>query len=151
MDDPLLDKMQALMGKYQTTAATADAPVTENGPLMMPDYDTTLIFPILTDIVKLGDAVFHDPQPHSITPEAATEISDDTANHIAQQVLQEVDAQFKAQIAALIAPRLQQAMDDTLAALLPQFTIHIEHIIHETLVKEFARHGITLKQTGDSV
>lgn len=150
MEEPLLDKMQSLMEKYQTTATPGDT-AAENGSLTMPDYDTTLIFPILTDIVKLGDAVFQDPQPHNITQEAATEISDDTANHIAQQVLQEVDAQFKAQITALIAPRLQQAMDDTLAALLPQFTIHIEHIIHETLIKEFARHGITLKQTGDSV
>lgn len=42
-------------------------------------------------------------------------------------------------------------MDDTIALLLPQLTINIEHIVQETLVSEFARYGITLKQPNDSV
>ena len=146
MDEPLLDKMQALMGKYHNPAADTPA-----APLVMPDYDTTLSFPILTDIVKLGDAVFHDPQSVIAPDINAPAISADTASQIAEHVLHEVDAQMQHQVTTLIAPRLQQAMDETLAVLLPQLTINIEHIIHETLVKEFARHGITLKQTDDSV
>lgn len=149
MDEPLLDKMQALMGKYHTPAA--DTPAASTEPLVMPDYDTTLTFPILTDIVKLGDAVFHDPQPAAPLPASTSAISADTANQIAQQVLHEVDAQMQNQVTALIAPRLQQAMDETLAALLPQLTVNIEHIIHETLIKEFARHGIPLNKGDDSV
>ena len=151
MDEPLLDKMQALMGKYHTANAAGATHSIEADPLTLPDYETTLTFPILTDIVKLGDAVFHDPQlipdPFS-TPD---EITVDTADQIARRVLHEVDTQLSSQVTALIAPRLQQALDETLAALLPQLTINIQHIIHDTLVKEFANHGIPLNPTDDSV
>ena len=145
MEEPLLDKMQALMGKYQAPST----PITDATPLVMPDCDTTLIFPILTDIVKLGDAVFHDPQPE--TPPQHTEVAEvhipaDTANDIAMKILSTVDAQLKNEVKHLIAPHLQHAMDETLAALLPQLTVNIENIIHETLVQEFARHGIVLNQ-----
>ena len=149
MDDPLLDKMQALMGKYHAPVADAAAPHTE--PLVIPDHDTAPAFPILTDIVKLGDAVFHDPQTVAAPQTDAGTISADASNQIAQQILHAVDAQMQNQVTALIAPRLQQAMDEALAALLPQLTVNIEHIIHETLVKEFARRGIPLNKDDDSV
>jgi hypothetical protein len=146
MDDPLLDKMQALMGKYHTPSPAHPAE-----DELIADIDDNVGYPVLTDIVKLGDAVFHDPQP-AAKPQAATStINANTANLIAQQILNEVDEQLRNQVTSLIAPQLQQAMDETLAVLLPQLTVHIEHIVHETLVQEFARHGIPLNKGDDSV
>ena len=147
MEDPLLDKMQALMGKYHAPTS----PVSDAEPLVMPDCDTAMTFPILTDIVKLGDAVFHDPQPETPPAQTVPAPASVSVEQIAQQVLSAVDMQLQTQVNQLIAPRLQQAMDETLALLLPQLTINIENIIHETLVKEFARHGIPLNQADDSV
>ena len=151
MDEPLLDKMQALIGKYHTTSAAGANQSPEVGPVMLTDHETALTFPILTDIVKLGDAVFHDPQliPDPFSPH--DEIAADTADQIARRVLREVDTQLQSQVTALVAPRIQQALDETLAALLPQLTINIQHIIHDTLVQEFANHGIPLKPIDDSV
>ncbi|WP_124950688.1 hypothetical protein [Sulfuriferula thiophila] len=150
MEEPLLDKMQALMGKYHApTNAVSDVT-----PLVIPDCDTAMTFPILTDIVKLGDAVFHDPQPETPPAQAVpapASVSADTVEQIALQVLSAVDMQLQTQVNQLIAPRLQQAMDETLALLLPQLTINIENIIHEALVKEFAHHGIPLNRADDSV
>lgn len=151
MDEPLLDKMQALIGKYHTANAAGSTQQIETAPTMLSDHETTMTFPILTDIVKLGDAVFHDPQiiPDPFSPH--DEIAADTADQIARRVLREVDTQLQSQVTALVAPRIQHALDETLAALLPQLTVNIQHIIHDTLVQEFANHGIALKPTDDSV
>ena len=131
----------------------AEDPYGINKPLIMADGDTTIKFPCLTDIVKLGDAVFHDPQlpvaPQPSEP-ASTEAHVSTSDQIAQEVLSAIDSKLLEQVNKSIAPKLQQAMDETLAALLPQLAIHIEHIVHETLISEFERHGIPLNQSSNS-
>ncbi|MHB1677478.1 MAG: hypothetical protein ACYCSS_08065 [Sulfuriferula sp.] len=150
MDDPLLNKMQMLMGKYQLSSITS-GDIEIQGPNLPEDKKSG--FPVLTDIVKLGDAVFHAHTPdhqnaeYDATPGTQT---NDTASQIAQQILTVIDAQLKNQIDTLITPRLQRAMDETLAVLLPQLVINIEAVIHETLVKECSRHGIPLKDGEDS-
>jgi DNA phosphorothioation-dependent restriction protein DptG len=150
MDDPIIDKMDALIGRYQTNPFAPAANPPE--PLVMPEFDTVMNFPVLTDIVQLGDAVFNNAAPTPPTTSIPSqEINAETQTTIATHVLQSINQQLQTQITNLIAPQLQQAMDDTIALLLPQLTINIEHIVHETLINEFKRYGITLKQPDDSV
>lgn len=149
MDDPIIDKMDALIGRYQTNPFAPAANPPE--PLVMPEYDTVMNFPVLTDIVQLGDAVFNDAAPTPPVSPATEEISAESQATIANNILQTINQQLQTQITSLIAPQLQQAMDDTIALLLPQLTINIEHIVQETLISEFAHYGITLKQPDDSV
>ncbi|MEQ1668952.1 MAG: hypothetical protein ABL868_10900 [Sulfuriferula sp.] len=157
MDEPIIDKMDALIGRYQSNpfapAAIPPEPLVMPNceTLIMPDYASKPSFPVLTDIVQLGDAVFNDTAPLPPEPAAAAAISDETTQEIAHNILQTVNAQLQTQVTSLIAPKLQQAMDDTFALLLPQLTINIEHIVQQTLTNEFARYGITLKQADDSV
>ena len=151
MDDPLIDKMQALMGKYQQPAVSHGAAPAQNSAMLA---DSRSGFPVLTDIVQLGDAVFHstlaDPPAPESEPSAIT-LHNDSANQIAQQVLDIIDAQLQQQVDMLVTPRLQRAMDEVLATLLPQLIINIESIVHETLIKEFSRHGIPLKNTNPDI
>ena len=151
MDDPLIDKMQALMGKYQQPAVSHGGAQTQNSAILA---DSRSGFPVLTDIVQLGDAVFHsnlaDPAAPASDPPAIT-LHNESANQIAQQILDVIDAQLHKQVDMLVTPRLQHAMDEVLATLLPQLIINIESIVHETLIKEFSRHGILLKNSKDSV
>lgn len=149
MEDPIIDKMDALIGRYQTNpfAPAANPPET----LIMPEYDTVMNFPVLTDIVQLGDAVFNDAAPTPPASPLTEEISTESQATIASNILQSINQQLQTQITSLIAPQLQQAMDDTIALLLPQLTVNIEYIVQETLISEFARYGITLKQPDDSV
>jgi DNA phosphorothioation-dependent restriction protein DptG len=150
MDDPIIDKMDALIGRYQTNPFAPAANPPE--PLVMPEFDTVMNFPVLTDIVQLGDAVFNHAAPTPPTTSTSTEkINAETQATIASNILQTINHQLQMQITNLIAPQLQQAMDDTIALLLPQLTINIEHIVHETLISEFKRYGITLKRPNDSV
>lgn len=145
MDDPLLNKMQQLMGKYQS--ASLGAGDTEIQGLTGTE-DKQTAYPVLTDIVKLGDAVFQtqaadtEPMAHADPPILQSE---ETANQIARQILTVIDAQLKNQIDTLITPRLQHAMDETLAVLLPQLVVNMEAVIHEALIKECSRRGILLK------
>lgn len=151
MDDPLLDKLQTLMGKYQQPVIARTVPQPADLPV---HADNKAGFPILTDIVQLGDAVFHGNLPDLPAPPdepPSTTLHSDSANQIAQQILNVIDAQLQNQVDRLVTPRLQQAMDEVLATLLPQLMINIESIVHETLVKEFAHHGIPLKRSKDSV
>lgn len=151
MSDPLLDKMQNLMDKYQHSPLLSDPDDAEiSGPAA--DGRKSGI-PVLTDIVKLGDAVFHD---QSVEIPAATAVMsaaerNAAASEISSQILTVVDAQLQNQIDALITPRLQRALDETLAVLLPQVVANIETAIRETLVEECARHGISLKDDQESV
>lgn len=144
MDDPLLDKMQQLMGKYQPSSL-ASGETDIQGPYQPDDKQT--VFPVLTDIVKLGDAVFQagtDAGSTGPTENPAAQ-PEDTANQIARQILAVIDAQLKNQIDTLITPRLQHAMDETLAVLLPQLVVNIEAVIHETIIQECSRRGITFR------
>lgn len=157
MDDPIIDKMDALMGRYQSNpfapAAVPPEPLVMPNceTLIMPDYATKPSFPVLTDIVQLGDAVFNDLAPTPPVISTPTSINADTEHEIANNILKTVNQQLQTQITNLIAPQLQQTMDDTIALLLPQLAINIEHIVRQTLTNEFARYGITLKQADDSV
>lgn len=151
MDDPLLSKMQMLMEKYQPSSMPPDN-IEIHGPHVPEEKKIGL--PVLTDIVKLGDAVFQDniPRPqhakYGLIPGVqATE----TADQIALQILIAIDAHLKNQVDTLITPHLQHAMDETLAVLLPQLVINIEAVIHETLAKECSRYGISLKDSKESV
>lgn len=155
MDDPIIDKMDALMGRYQSNPFAPAAVPPE--PLVMPNYETLIMpdyatkpsFPVLTDIVQLGDAVFNDLAPTPPVISTPTSINADTEQKIANNILKTVNQQLQTQITNLIAPQLQQTMDDTIALLLPQLAINIEHIVQQTLINEFARYGITLKQADD--
>lgn len=145
MDDPLLNKMQQLMGKYQPSSL-APGETDLQGPYQ-PD-DRQAVFPVLTDIVKLGDAVFQagatDVERSGQAENPAIQ-PEETANQIARQILAVIDAQLKNQIDTLITPRLQRAMDETLAVLLPQLVVNIEAVIHETIIQECSRRGITFR------
>ncbi|HET9113664.1 MAG TPA: hypothetical protein VFN66_07320 [Burkholderiales bacterium] len=144
MDEPLLDKMQQLMGKYQASSLAPETAIQGSHP---PDGRQPA-FPVLTDIVKLGDAVFQagatGTEPGSQSENAAAQ-SGETADQIARQILAVIDAQLKTQIDTLITPRLKHAMDETLAVLLPQLVVNIEAVIHETIVAECNRRGITFQ------
>ncbi|NOT16601.1 MAG: hypothetical protein HOP20_00870 [Sulfuriferula sp.] len=155
MDEPIIDKMDALIGRYQSNpfapAAMPPEPlaINKDEPLSTPSkHINASSFPVLTDIIQLGDAVFNETVP--VPPATNTTINDETTQEITDNILQAVNAQLQTQVTSLIAPKLQQAMDDTFALLLPQLTINIEQIIQETITNEFARYGITLKQADDA-
>ncbi len=144
MDEPLLDKMQQLMGKYQASSLAPETAL--HGP-HQPDGKQP-VFPVLTDIVRLGDAVFQagaTDAEHNGQAENAAAQPGETADQIAKQILAVIDAQLKNQIDTLITPRLKHAMDETLAVLLPQLVVNIEAVIHETIVAECNRRGITFQ------
>ncbi len=142
MDEPLLDKMQQLMDKYQAPSLASETAI--QGPHQSDGKQP--VFPVLTDIVKLGDAVFHTGQEDGGTgsqTDIAAQPAAETADQIARQILAVIDAQLKTQIDTLITPRLKHAMDETLAVLLPQLVVNIEAAVHETIAAECTRRGIT--------
>lgn len=104
MDDPIIDKMDALIGRYQTNPFAPAANPPE--PLVMPEYDTVMNFPVLTDIVQLGDAVFNDAAPTPPASSVAEEIDAESQATIANNILQTINQQLQTQITSLIAPQL---------------------------------------------
>ncbi len=105
MSDPVFDKMQQLMGKYQGASA-------QNDPL--PGEP-----PVLTEIVRLGSAVQH-AQPASAGLHSH-------ASSMAAQIARDIEPRLQQEFDTLLSAQINQAVQLAVANTLP--------ILHERLTK----------------
>ena len=148
MSEPLFDKMQQLMAKYQTPlppVATPPSPPTAADEL-----------PVLTDLVRLGDAA---PQPHTDATDATDSVAatrQPTAAQPAQSVSAAALDQMAHHIMLCIETRLhdefqplahalvRQAVDDALSESLHLMQEQIATLVRASVRDTLHEHGISV-------
>ena len=124
MQDPVLEKMQQLMQKYQgqpDSTPAARSLVTGNA------------VPILRNIVKLGDAI----PPQRDTTDAPF-LSTKLINTLHSQIEQELQAQLK----PLLAEHLQRVLTQAIADSLPELQQQFQTLIHDSVQHALDRQGL---------
>lgn len=163
--DQLLDKMQALMGKHRDAPLMlgAEAETDADAAISMDDLRAANPFPVLTDIVRRGDALA-DAAPAPASPEVpdsaaertpaieagapvpaaltSSEQAEQLATAVATHVLGMLDGHLEHAVNTVIAQRLRRVVDETLSTLLTELALDMEAIVREAVSAELARHGI---------
>lgn len=119
MSDPVFDKMQNLMGKYQGTTAHA---VNPSEP------------PILTDVVRLGNAIRADQiaqLPES--PSSHDEPHQELVNRIMQDMELRLLREFDDLVTSQIIETVNTVLADTLPALHDRLRALVRQSIEDTL------------------
>jgi hypothetical protein len=147
-DNPLLNKMEALMKKHRGSAGLPPA-------VHKPAPDAWL--PVLTDVVKRGmapDLSRTDALPENLTqpaspspasqveptPEAAIKIpAADTAiltDTLAKQLMSELAPKLSAVMEKQIAAELRKNFDDSVSSLLSQLDVNVREIVREAVAEK---------------
>lgn len=171
--DQLLDKMQALIGKHRDAPSTpeTEAKTDADAAISMDDLRAADPFPVLTDIVRRGDALANTaPAPTSpeapdstaehppvapagaLAPAALTssEQAEQLATAVATHVLGMLDGHLEHTVNTVIAQRLRRVVDETLSTLLTELALDMEAIVREAVSAELARHGIRPADTPET-
>lgn len=163
--DHLFDKMQALMGKHRDASIVHDSAEPAAGaahqagaPAANAAQAFDPPFPVLTDIVRRGEIVADEQRPSALaspTPEmpaayATAAQARALAAAVALQVQDMLDEHLAYQVETVVAPRLRQAMDDTLSTLFIQLALDTESIVRDAVARELARHGIHAPDTPEN-
>ncbi len=121
MQDPVLEKMQQLMEKYQ-------------GQNRQPSASASLIasdaLPVLKDIVKLGDAV-----------PASRHLNKAFSSDLAEQLAQAIEMRLQGQLDQLLNEQIRQAINGALAASLPALREHISALVRASVNETLAQQG----------
>ena len=149
-DNPLLDKMEALMKKHR---GRAGLPPTLNKPA------PGAWLPVLTDVVKRGTA--HglggtdarpgnptrpaspspasqvEPAPAAVVKSPATDkaVLSDT---VAQQLMSELVPKLSAVMEEQLAGELRKKLDESLSGLLSQFDVNMREIVREAVAEKLS-------------
>ncbi|MDA8224763.1 MAG: hypothetical protein M0T86_02455 [Betaproteobacteria bacterium] len=146
MSEPLFDKMQQLMAKYQTPLPPVAPP-----PPSPPTTADEL--PVLTDLVRLGDAA---PQPHTDATDSVAATRQPTAAQPAQSVSAAALDQMAHHIMLCIETRLhdefqplahalvRQAVDDALSESLHLMQEQIATLVRASVRDTLHEHGISV-------
>lgn len=170
--DQLLDKMQALMGKHRDAPVMleAEAETDADAAISMDDLRAANPFPVLTDIVRRGDAlagVASAPASPEVPDSAAacppvietfapvpaltsSEQAEQLAAAVATHVLGMLDGHLEHAVNTVIAQRLRRVVDETLSTLLTGLALDMEAIVREAVSAELARHGIRPADTPET-
>lgn len=129
MQDPVLEKMQQLMQKYQ--GQTDSTPAARS-------LATGNAVPVLTNIVKLGDAV----PPQRETADLPARSAANLAHTLQQQIEQELQAQLK----PLLAEHVNRVLTQAIADSLPELQQQIQALIHDSVQHALDRQGLSGKR-----
>lgn len=157
--DPLLDKMDALLKKHrgnETEHPAQDAKVSEPTQVeepAAPPPDAWL--PVLTDVVVMGNPanaqnieVTDAPEtisvePTSFPPEPAPQTepppipaaaeSNAISDTLAEQLMGELEPKLSALLQNKISSQIHNSLDDTVSTLLAQLDVNIREIVREAI------------------
>jgi hypothetical protein len=157
--DPLLDKMDALLKKHRGStegdvpaqAATPIAPIVAGEDAPPPDA----WLPVLTDLVMMGTVppaadteTANAPEqrtsaavqaaPTKSTPPAPPALpAEDSApavtDSLAEQLLGELEPQLAALLQDKVAKQIRNSLDETISALLAQLDVNIREIVRDAI------------------
>ncbi len=156
--DPLLDKMDALLKKHrgnETEHPAQDAKVSEPTQVeepAAPPPDAWL--PVLTDVVVMGnpanaqnievadapetvaaepELLRTEPIPQAEQPPIPTTDSLAISDSLAEQLMGELEPKLSALLQNKISSRIHSSLDDTVSALLAQLDVNIREIVREAI------------------
>lgn len=144
MSEPLFDKMQQLMAKYQ-------APLPLVTPAPHPPAANEL--PLLTDLVRLGDAA---PQSHAdatggvATPsqppaaQPAQSVSAAALDQMAHHIMQCIETRLHDEFQPLAHALVRQAVDDALSESLHLMQEQIATLVRASVRDTLHQHGISI-------
>ena len=150
MSDPLLTRMQELMGKYQGRTMPPPALPEEQGSQAVSEtVDDSL--PLLTDLVELGDqapmaSTADSPETEPASPLPATgTLTTKQLEHFARQMVQAVETRLQDDFRLLAHALVRQAVDDALNESLLLMQEEVATLIRSSLREVLREHGIDLK------
>ena len=164
--DPLLDKMDALLKKHRGSSqadlpeqesALAEPNLTEENA---PPPDAWL--PVLTDVVVMGTlppaeeaavsepptkatAAPIEPAPAESVPAGEPAAKQDTADSLAisdslaEQLLGELEPKLAALLQDKVARQIRNSLDDTISALLAQLDVNIREIVRDAIKEKLGK------------
>jgi O-acetyl-ADP-ribose deacetylase (regulator of RNase III) len=124
MQDPVLEKMQHLMNKYQGQQPASALGVPPNDSLL----------PVLNDIVQLGDAVL------TLRGKLADK---GISNAMVEQIMQGLASQIEAQLAPMLTEQIQQAVAQSVAESMQSLHAQLGVLVHDSVHNTLTQHGFT--------
>ena len=146
MSEPLFDKMQQLMAKYQTPLPPVAPP-----PPSPPTTADEL--PVLTDLVRLGDAA---PQPHTDATDSvaatrqppaaqpAQSVSAAALDQMAHHIMLCIETRLHDEFQPLAHALVRQAVDDALSESLHLMQEQIATLVRASVRDTLHEHGISV-------
>ena len=167
MSDPLLDKMQQLMAKYQTPP-----PFVTPAPTPAPEPPAADALPLLTDLVRLGDAAtrphagamrhdmdhtaspgmdggmdgatMSDQPPEPQSPYPPPSLDTDALEQMAQHILRRIETRLHDEFQPLAHALVRQAVDDALSESLRLMQDQIATLVRASVRDTLHEHGISV-------
>lgn len=159
--DPLLDKMDALLKKHRGNEIGLPEQKTKaSGPIRVeepaaPPPDAWL--PVLTDVMVMGslsssqagevieaqeaevavtESISFPPEPPSQTEQSPMPIAEEShaiSDTLAEQLMGELEPKLSALLQDKISSRIHSSLDDTVSTLLAQLDVNIREIVREAI------------------
>ena len=155
--DPLLDKMDALLKKHRGSESGLPLQeAEESGPVPVeettPPPDAWL--PVLTDVVVMGklsnireietngtpkttaatpESHPAEPTPQAEQPSIAATESQAVSDTLAELLMGELEPKLSALLMDRISSQIHNSLDDTVSALLAQLDVNIREIVREAI------------------
>lgn len=129
-NDPLLDKMDALLKKHRAIEPSSAPPQPApslNEPPPLPD-DAWL--PVLTDVVDMGSPAATQPEASPAPPAGIID---------PETILAELEPRLSELIRGTVLNEIRNSLDDALASILVQLDVHVREIVRETINEKLSR------------
>ncbi|MHB1352974.1 MAG: hypothetical protein ACYC5S_05590 [Thiobacillus sp.] len=136
-DDPLLNKMDALLKKHRGAGEPAHpgppevAPASERPPAWLP---------VLTDVIERGTppAIQAAPLPQPPAPAAESDapLAPAVSDTLAEQLMSELAPRLSEVMEKQVAAELRRNIDETVANLLSQLDVNMREVVRDAVAEK---------------
>lgn len=135
-DDPLLNKMDALLKKHRGSGESAHSgpPATAPAPGQPPAW-----LPVLTDVIERGTppaATEAAPPPPAPAVERDAPQDPAASDALAEQLMSELAPRLSEVMKKQVAAELRKNIDDTVANLLSQLDVNMREIVRDAVAEK---------------
>lgn len=135
-DDPLLNKMDALLKKHRGAGESAHLgpPAAAPGPGQPPAW-----LPVLTDVIERGTppaATEAAPQPPAPAVESDAPQAPAASDALAEQLMSELAPRLSEVMEKQVAAELRKNIDETVTNLLSQLDVNMREIVREAVAEK---------------
>ena len=135
-DDPLLNKMDALLKKHRGTGESAHSGPPAAAPEQPPAW-----LPVLTDVIERGTPpaatqAAPQPQPPAPTVESDAPQAPAASDALAEQLMSELAPRLSEVMEKQVAAELRKNIDETVANLLSQLDVNMREIVRDAVAEK---------------